>query len=197
MRAHEPWIELSRPQVMLLQRERRQCASNALVGLQMACAGACACSDGWSQRQVRWQERGRRFCRLERDLPTPSSHPVCLCVAQQQAVDCASLCKPQWRLQRAAATWALALGRGLVVGPARAHVELCGGHGYAVHARPVCAVVGRVDGVQRPLCWRVCRQPLGRPLGLRCAVCSRSMLHAPTLAVAGHGKVLGSVRVPG
>ena len=94
MRAHEPWIELSRPQVMLLQRERRQCASNALVGLQMACAGACACSDGWSQRQVRWQEHGRRFCRLEHDLPTSSSHPVCSCAAQQQAVDCASLCNP-------------------------------------------------------------------------------------------------------
>ena len=58
---------------------------------------------------------------------------------------------PQWRLQRAAATWALAMGCGLVVGPARARVEPCGGHGYAVHARPVCAVVGRVDGVQRPL----------------------------------------------
>jgi hypothetical protein len=94
MRAHEPWIELSRPQVMLLQRERRHCASNALFGLQMACAGACACSDGWIQRQVRWQERERRLFRLERDLPTPSSHPVCSCVAQQQAVDCASLCNP-------------------------------------------------------------------------------------------------------
>ena len=34
------------------------------------------------------------FCRLERGLPTLSSHPVCLCVAQQQAVVCASLCKP-------------------------------------------------------------------------------------------------------
>jgi hypothetical protein len=35
MRAHEPWIELLRPQVMLLQRERRQCASKASVGLQV------------------------------------------------------------------------------------------------------------------------------------------------------------------
>ena len=83
---------------------------------------------------------------------------VCLlvCVAQQQAMDCTSLCKPQWRLQRAAATWALAMACGLVVGPARARVEPCGGHGYAVHARPVCAVVGRVDGVQRPLLARLC-----------------------------------------
>ena len=151
MRAHVPWIELSRPQVMLLRRERHQRTSKASVGLQVACASACACNYGWSQRQVRWQERGRRFCRLERDLPTPSSHPVCLCIAQQQAVDCTSLCKPQWRLQRAAATWVLAMGCGLVVGPARARVELCGSHGSAVHARPVCAVVGRVDSVQKPL----------------------------------------------
>ena len=85
----------------------------------------------------------------------PSSHPVCLCVAQQQALDYVSLCKPQWRLQRAAATWALVMGCGLVVGPARARMEPCGGHGYAVHARPVCAVVGRVDGVQRSLLARL------------------------------------------
>ena len=64
MRAHEPWIELLRPQVMLLQRERRQGASKALVGLQVACAGACARNCGWIQRKVRWKERGRRFCRL-------------------------------------------------------------------------------------------------------------------------------------
>lgn len=94
MRAHEPWIELLRPQVMLLQRERRQGASKALVGLQVACAGACACSDDLSQRQVPWQECGRQLCLLERDLPKPASHPFCSCVAQQQAVDCASPCKP-------------------------------------------------------------------------------------------------------
>ena len=94
MRAHKPWIELSRPQVTLLQRERRQRASKALVGLQVACAGACACSEGWRQRQVPLKERGRQFCRLERDLPVPSSHPNCSCLAQQQAVDCTTLCKP-------------------------------------------------------------------------------------------------------
>ena len=46
----------------------------------------------------------------------------------------------------------------------------------------------------RGRCWRVCRQPLGRPLGLRCAVCSESMLYTPTLSVAGHAEALRSVR---
>jgi hypothetical protein len=155
LRAQVPWIELSRPQVMLLKREHGQRASRAFVGLQMACPGAHTCNDGWRQRQVRWYERGRRLCGLERDLPTPSSHPVCLCVAQQQAVDYASLCKPWWRLQRAAATWALAMGCGLVVGPARARVEPCGGHGYAVQARPVCVWWAGLT-VCRGRCWRGC-----------------------------------------
>ena len=63
---------------------------------------------------------------MERDLPTPSSHPVCLCVAQQQALDCASLFKPQRRLLWATATWALVEGHGAAVGPARARVEPVG-----------------------------------------------------------------------
>ena len=69
---------------------------------------------------------------------------------------------PQWRLQRAAATWALAMGCGLVVGPARARVEPCGGHGYAVHARLCVLWWAGLTGVQRPgrgRCWRGCGQP--------------------------------------
>jgi hypothetical protein len=113
MRAHKPWIELSRPQVMLLQREHGQRASRASVGLQVACVGACACNDGWSQRQVRWQERGRRWCRLERGLPSSPhalfAHPVCSCVALQQAVSYASIYKAKGRHQliqrRACSRW--------------------------------------------------------------------------------------------
>ena len=112
---------------------------------------------------------------MECDLPTPSSHPVCLCVAQQQTLDCASLFKPQRRLLLATATWALAEGHGAAVGPARARVEPCGGHGYAVHARPVCAWSARVDGgvgCAKAAVGEVVGSHEGVPLGVG-ALCAR------------------------
>jgi hypothetical protein len=158
LRAQVPWIELSRPQVMLLKREHGQRASRAFVGLQMACPGAHTCNDGWRQRQVRWYERGRRLCGLERDLPTPSSHPVCLCVAQQQALDCASLFKPQRRLlysscglQQRGRSWK---DTGPLLGqPGRAWSRLA--TLVVPCARALCvgpwAGSGQVESVQRPL----------------------------------------------
>ena len=103
---------------------------------------------------MRCQERGRRWCHLELDLPTPSSHPVCSCVAQQQAVDCASLFKPQRRLLRATATWALANGHGAAIGqPGRVWSRLV--TLVVPCARALCvgpwAGSGQVESVQRPL----------------------------------------------
>ena len=126
---------------------------------------------------MRWQERGRRFCRLERDLPTPSSHPVCLCVAQQQALDCASLFKPQRRLLWATATWALVEGHGAAVGPARARVEPVGDPGCAVRARPVCGSMGRV-GPGRECAEAAVRELVGSHEGITLglgAACARVM----------------------
>ena len=125
---------------------------------------------------MRCQERGRRWCHLELDLPTPSSHPVCSCVAQQQAVDCASLFKPQRRLLRATATWALANGHGAAIGPARARVEPVGDPGCAVRARPVCGSMGRV-GPGRECAEAAVRELVGSHEGVNwClgALCARA-----------------------
>ena len=109
MRAHVPWIELSRPQVMLLLRERRQCASKASVGLQVACASACA----WIMARVIARCAGKSVGGGSAAWSAISPRPLltlsCLCVAQQQAVDYASLYKPQggssWLQRRGRSRW--------------------------------------------------------------------------------------------
>ena len=156
-----------------------------MAGVNARCAGKSVGGDGaaWSA--------------VSPHLPTPSSHPVCSCVALQQAVSYASIYKAKGRHQLIQRRACSRLDQGSPLGqPGRACSRVVA-RSCAVHARPVCAcwagwTVCRGHG--RGRCWRVCGQARGRPLGLRRAVCSEPTLYAPNLAVAGHGKALLSVR---
>ena len=155
-----------------------------MAGVNARCAGKSVGGDGatWSA--------------VSPHLPTPSSHPVCSCVALQQAVSYASIYKAKGRHQliqrRACSRWdqVSPLGQpGRACSRVVATVMPC--------TRALCVRAGPVGAVCRGRCWRVCGQARGRPLGLRCAVCSEFMLHAPAPSVAGHAKALRSVRRAG
>ena len=145
---------------------------------------------------MRWNERGRRCCHLELDFSSPSSHAVFSCVALQQAVGYASLYKAEGRDQliqrRERSRWDPGSPPGQ---PGRACSRVVAT--VMPCTRALCVRAGPVGAVCRGRCWRVCGQAKGRPLGLRCAVCSEFMLHAPAPSVAGHAKALRSVRRAG
>ena len=145
---------------------------------------------------MHWNERGRRCCHLELDLSSPSSHAVFTCVALQQAVGYASLYKAEGRDQliqrRERSRWDPGSPPGQ---PGRACSRVVAT--VMPCTRALCVRAGPVGAVCRGRCWRVCGQAKGRPLGLRCAVCSEFMPHAPAPSVAGHAKALRSVRRAG